>query len=101
VNGYSGFDPRDYDAGAFVLNGFPSPDALGLADELGVRYVLIRTTAVGYLAADTRAYLDQDGVGSWDDDLALERIAQIPPERLAGFGRFGEAYLVELRPPPG
>jgi hypothetical protein len=100
VNGYSGFDPRDYDAGAYVLNGFPSPDALSLADGLGVRYVVIRTDAVGYIEPVTKAYLDQDGVGSWDDALSLERIGQIPPERLAGIGHFGAAWLVELRPPP-
>jgi hypothetical protein len=101
VNGYSGFDPRDYDAGAFVLNGFPSADALSLIDELGVRYVVIRTDAVGYIEPVTKAYLDQDGVGSWDDALALQRIGQIPPERIASVGHFGAAWLVELKPPPG
>jgi hypothetical protein len=101
VNGYSGFDPHDYDAGAFILNGFPSTDALALADELGVRYVVIRTDAVGYIEPVTKAYLDQGGVGSWDDALALERIGEIPPDRVASVGHFGAAWLVELRPPPG
>ncbi len=101
VNGYSGFDPHDYDAGAFTLNGFPSADALALADELGVRYVVIRTDAVGYIEPITKAALNSDGVGSWDDDLALERIGAIPPDRVAAVGHFGAAWLVELRPPPG
>jgi hypothetical protein len=101
VNGYSGFDPRDYDAGAYVLNGFPSTDALSLADDLGVRYVVIRTDAVGYIEPITKAYLNQDGVGSWDDALALERIGEIPPGRVANVGHFGDAWLVELEPPTG
>jgi hypothetical protein len=98
VNGYSGFDPPDYDARAFIFNGFPSTDALAQADDMGVRYVVIRTNAVGYQDPAVRAYLDADGVGSWDDALAQQRISQIPPDRVANVGRYGEAWLVELRP---
>src|SRR5262249_30501716 len=101
VNGYSGFQPRDYDAGAWQLNGFPAPDALDLADQLGVRYVVIRTDAVGWTDAATRDVLNTDGVRAWDDDLALSRIRQIPSDGLANVGRLGEAWLVELTAPSG
>lgn len=41
VNGYSDHIPQDFRDNARALSAFPTPDSMAIADELGVRYVLI------------------------------------------------------------
>jgi hypothetical protein len=101
VNGYSGFEPPGFAAIVNTLNTFPAPDALALADELGVRYVVIRTDLVGWYPPEMEAVLDVDGVGRWDPDLVEGRLAALDPDRVASVGQFGAAWLVELTPAPG
>jgi hypothetical protein len=98
VNGYSGFDPTWYADATAVLNDFPAPAALAAADDLGVRYVVIRTDTAGWYDPATEAVLDGSGYGAWDDALTAERLAAIPPDRLASVAQFGAAWLVELTP---
>jgi hypothetical protein len=98
VNGYSGIDPVWYASATAVLNDFPASDALVTVDDLGVRYVVIRTDTAGWYDPAIETVLDGSGYGRWDEALAAERLASIPPERLASVERFGAAWLVELTP---
>jgi hypothetical protein len=101
VNGYSGFEPPGFGLTASTLNTFPSPAALALADELGVRYVVIRTDTVGWFPPELEAALDIDGVGRWDPDLVADRLAALDPARVASVEQVGAAWLLELTPPTG
>ncbi|HEX7095980.1 MAG TPA: hypothetical protein VF183_08850 [Acidimicrobiales bacterium] len=81
-NGYSGEFPTDYLERAVVLNTFPSPDSLRLADELGIRFVVLHTTSTGEAGALSEA----DAEAKLDD---------LPPGLRAH--RFGSAWLVDLQ----
>jgi hypothetical protein len=83
VNGYSGFQPPDFDKTQAALNGFPSPDALGLLRLLGVRYVVLRTALVGELTPPVEDVpsVAREGIFS---DAEARAILQDLPARLAG-----------------
>ena len=97
VNGYSGFQPKGFDAEAAALDHFPAPDALALARQVGVRYVVLRTKLVGELTpASARASVDKDGAGRYDPQTAADLVAQLPKGAAATVEKLPGGYLVEL-----
>ncbi|HWS46337.1 MAG TPA: hypothetical protein VN636_10780, partial [Acidimicrobiia bacterium] len=80
VNGYSGFQPKNYDALAASLDAFPDPDALSTLRRLGVRYVILRTALVGELTPRVEvAQVGKDGAGRYDPATVARILAAIPP----------------------
>ena len=59
VNGYSGHVPVDYEFHANLLDAFPSPEALAIAAELEVRYVVLHTGSEQGFAALTESDADR------------------------------------------
>lgn len=97
VNGYSGYSPPDYEVSIDLFNGLAkggpaSPETLARLDELGVRYIVIRTAPVD-------PDLAGPGVAFEDDAAAARIVAALPPARVEGVSREGAALLVRLRPP--
>jgi hypothetical protein len=95
VNGYSGYSPPGYERSIDLFNGLAkggpaSPEALARLDELGVRYVVIRTKPVDP---------NMTGPGiAFEDEAAADRIvASLPAERVERVSREGAAVLVQLR----
>jgi len=100
VNGVSGFQPGQFDRLAPLMNLFPARDTLTAVDDLGVRYVIIRTTIPMDLGPERRPLFERDGIGVFDDEHARAVIDAIPHERVARVQHLGAAYLVELTPAP-
>jgi hypothetical protein len=96
VSGYSGFAPPDFDTTAAILERFPGEDAFALLDELGVRYVLLRTGIPNGLTDLQAATVALDGVGRYAEARARDIIEALPEERVARVDRIGDAWLVEL-----
>jgi hypothetical protein len=97
VNGYSGFQPKGFDTEAAVLNHFPAPDALALAHQLRVRYVVLRTKLVGDVSPATAIpAVDRNGAGRYDDQTAADLVAALPPGAAGPPVRLEGGYLVEL-----
>jgi hypothetical protein len=98
VNGYSGYEPHDFERVAAALNSFPAPRAVVALDALGVRYVIVRRSIVGDFDAGTRAQLEaaQPAV----DLDAVARLEASPPPWAASVRRIGDATLVTLAPRP-
>jgi hypothetical protein len=97
VNGYSGFQPKDFDKVRAVLDGFPDPSALYETRRLGVRYVVLRTQLVGTSTPSSlRPVLDRAGVGRYSDATARGIISQLPRDAVARVDRLAGAYLIEL-----
>ncbi len=98
VNGYSGFQPKGFDALAATLDAFPSPSALAAARALGVRYVVIRTALVGPVTPSVLTpVLAADGAGRYDATTAGAIVDRIPPGALQAPPRpLPGGYLLEL-----
>lgn len=88
VNGYSGFLPKGYGELAAALASFPSEAAWDRIDELGVRYLVLRTASAG---PDLGA-----GVTHYDARTAASIVRGLPPERVRRATRHGGGWLVEL-----
>jgi hypothetical protein len=99
VNGYSAFVPPGFEARAADLETFPQAASLRRIDELHVRYVILRTTPAGRFTQTFKHVIEADGVGAYAPATAEARLAALPPSRVARVDRYGEAWLVELRPP--
>lgn len=97
VNGYSGFDPPGFAEVAIDLNEFPNFDSFHWIDKFAVRYVVLRTAPIGTPEVELAR---EEGRGFLSVSDVERKIALIPPERLARVTRLGEAYLLELLPPP-
>ena len=97
ISGYSGFAPPDFDEKAAVLESFPSDEAFDLIDELGIRYVVLRTGIPNGLTDFQAEVVGSDGVGVFSDERARAVIAAIPPDRVAHVDHYGDAWLIELR----
>src|SRR5207253_11140741 len=98
VNGYSGYSPPDYEVAIDRFNGLARggpapPETLKLLDDLGVRYIVIRTAPVD-------PDLTGPGIAFEDEAAAARTVAALPPDRVEGVTREGAALLVRLRPPP-
>jgi hypothetical protein len=83
-NGYSGYWPPDYVAKTQTFNTFPSPEALDLARQLGVRYVILHVGATY-------------GYDQLSEEQARTIIDHLPPTAHAA--RYGNSWLVDLGPP--
>ena len=99
VSGYSGFAPPDFDTTARILETFPSDDAFALVDELGVRYVVLRTGVPNGLEEFQEDVVGTDGVGLYSEDSAQAILDALPRERVERVDRFGDAWLIQLRAP--
>jgi hypothetical protein len=98
VNGYSGFRPKGFDTEAAVLDHFPAPDALKLARQLGVRYVVLRTRLVGELSPTIAApVVDINAAGRYDPEVAAGLVAALPPGTALPAVELPGGYLVELK----
>lgn len=97
VNGYTGYFPPGYLTTVDLLNsladpGPATPAALARLDDLGVRYIVIRTAAFA-------AHLAIPGVTYYTPEQAAEVVSSIPGERISAVDREGDALLLRLRPP--
>ena len=96
VNGYSGYSPPGYEHEIDVFNGLANPapaDAMPQLDQLGVRYIVIRTAS-----ADPQLAIA--GVTYDDPGTAARIVAALPASRVESVTSAGAAVLIRLRPPP-
>lgn len=99
VNGYSGFQPKNFDAIAAELDQFPSPGALTEVRILGVRYVVLRTRLVGALSpAVLTAQMGRDGVGVYSDASARRILDSLPKAAVKSIVKLPGGYVLELNP---
>ncbi len=98
VGGYSGFWPRDYLEQVALLRTFPSPAALERLDQLGVRYVVLRTAPIPFDLAWAEQKVAESGLGWMDPATAAAVVAAIPAQRVDTVERVDGAVLVTLRP---
>jgi len=97
LNGYSGFEPKDFDAFAAGVNAFPDQDAIATLRGLGVRYVVLRTALVGVLNPKVLlAQLTRDGAGLYTPATAERMVKEIPPAAVARVDHLAGGYLIEL-----
>jgi hypothetical protein len=102
VNGYSGYEPPGYGELAAALNTFPAEPAIAALRSLDVRYVVLRTTIVGYHADGRRGFLAT--YGTLDParlritGAHLRTIRDRLPADVTDLGRTGDAVLLEVRP---
>ncbi len=82
---------------AATLESFPSDAAFDLIDDLGVRYVVLRTGIPNGLTASQAEGVDRDGVGVYSDAHARAIVDALPPDRVAHVDQYGDAWLIELR----
>jgi len=99
VNGYSGFQPADYDTVARDFNDFPSPTALYEARRLGVRYIVLRTRVVGGPLRGL-PQLGADGGGRYTAATAQDMLRRLPPGIAQRIDHLPGGYLIALAPPP-
>lgn len=95
VNGTSGYGPEGFEQVANDLETFPAPGAFERIDRLGIRYVVLRTAAVG--GPDSTA-LSRDGKAAYLPFTVRKMLADAPDERIASVERHGDAVLVEINP---
>ena len=102
VNGYSGFQPPNFDGRAALLNRFPASDAITEAQHIGVRYIVLRTTLVSTdLPADQLQHLNTDGIGRYTLAHAKSIIQNLPPNAVIQTQRLAGGYLIQLDPVAG
>jgi hypothetical protein len=102
VNGYSGFQPPNFDGRAALLNRFPASDAITEAQHIGVRYIVLRTTVVSTdLPADQLQHLNTDGIGRYTLAHAKSIIQNLPPNAVIQTQRLAGGYLIQLDPVAG
>jgi hypothetical protein len=97
VNGYSGFQPKNFDQVRAKLDGFPDPSALYEARRLGVRYIVLRTKLIGPTPAYLVPFLGPPGVGRYSDATARNMLEQLPRDAVVRVDHLPGAYLIELR----
>lgn len=95
VNGYSGWQPQNFIALTTALNSFPSTEAFASLDEIGVRYVVLRTKAVGDFPPEL-TYVYSDGMGRMSSERADAIVNSLPADRVDRVDRYKGAILIEL-----
>lgn len=95
VNGISALAPPQFELVVDSLNDFPAPNALQFVDFYRIKHVIMRLSPVGHFPPGHR--INEPGITFYEEDLARDKIAQIPPDRLVRVDRIGDAYLIELR----
>ncbi len=98
VNGYSGFAPPDFDRLTQIVNSFPKPDAIRTLDDLGVRYVVLRTS-IPVVLPSYHLPLVAGEVGAYGTVQARLIVARIPADRLARSAEVPGGIVVELTRP--
>jgi hypothetical protein len=100
VNGYSGFQPKGFDAVAAALDDFPSPSSIAEARKLGVRYIVLRTRIPGVLTPPVSALpqLGANGALAYDAATAKAMIDRLPADAVSDVTPLPGGYLVTLRP---
>lgn len=97
LNGYSGFQPKNFDSLAVTANHFPDPDAIAILRQLDVRYVVLRTKLIGELnPASVLPQIAQDGQGLYATTTADRLVKQIPRGAAVRIDHLVGGYLVEL-----
>jgi hypothetical protein len=97
INGYSGFQPKDFDQIAATLNTFPEQGALNEARSLGVRYIVLRTEPIGTLTPSVlEPRVDKNGAGLYDDATARDIINRLPPGTARNVERVAGGYIIDL-----
>jgi hypothetical protein len=101
INGYSGFQPKDFDAEIAVLNKFPNEAAIAEARRLGVRYVVLRTALVGpvtpkVIVEAEPPHLARDKVGVYSDATAAQLLKELPPGVAKDVQRVEGGYVVDI-----
>ncbi len=97
VNGYSGYEPKNFSRISAILDTFPTPPALAQADDLGVHYILLRTHLPGTITpAGYNAIANQNGVGVLTDATARAMIADAPHGTIANVQALPGGYLLTL-----
>jgi hypothetical protein len=98
VNGYSGYTAPGYVESVDLFNAIGAdgpirPEALARLDQLGVRYIVVRTAPIA-------PHMDLPGVSYYSEAQAEAVVEALPAERVEGVTRHGAAVLVRLREPP-
>jgi hypothetical protein len=97
VNGYSGFEPKNFVVRAAILNEFPSAGSLALAHTLGVRYIVLRTQLVGALSpAELTPQLAKDGVGLYAESTVRRLLSSMPKGAAARIDHRPGGFIIEL-----
>lgn len=101
INGYSGFQPKDFDAETSAVNQFPAEPAIAKLRQLGVRYVVLRTKLVGpvmpgVLVDRSAPYLGHDGVGVYSDATAQAILHRMPSGLTKDVVPLDGGYLIDL-----
>jgi hypothetical protein len=101
INGYSGFQPKNFDAEVATLNKFPSAAAIAEARRLGVRYIVLRTALVGpvtprVIVQAESPHLARDKVGIYSEATAAQLLKQLPPGVAKDVQRLDGGYLVDI-----
>ncbi len=97
VNGYSGYEPKNFSRISAILDTFPTPPALAQARQLGVHYVILRTRLPGTITPNGyNAVANQNGVGILTDATARAMIASAPRGLIANVEVLPGGYLLTL-----
>jgi len=97
VNGYSGFQSKNFDEIAATLDDFPEQSALTEARTLGVRYVVLRTSLVGALTpAILEPQLEKNTVGLYTDATARDMITRLPPGFVRRVDHVPGGYILDI-----
>ena len=94
VNGYSGFQPKDFDTEVAELNTFPSMPSINLARELGVRYVVLRTQPIP--PAPPTPYTKDDRLSYYSARAAARVVDLLPPGVVSSTTKLSGGYLLDL-----
>lgn len=96
VNGYSGFEPIDYEESVQKINDFPSSESLAELNRLGVRYIVLHSGPVDTGMDDLSALLNDSGTAFFTTDEVERRIELIPPGAVDETIRANDGVIVVL-----
>jgi hypothetical protein len=97
INGYSGYEPKNFSLISAILDTFPTAPALAQAHKLDVHYIILRTHLPGSITPnDYNPIANQNGVGILTDPTARAMIATAPPGVIATTQTLPGGYLLTL-----
>ncbi len=98
VNGYSGYEPKNFSLDTAILDTFPTAPALAQLRTFGVRYVILRTRLPGPITPSSyNAIANENGVGVLTDATARAMIKDAPAGVIASTRTLPGGYLLTLR----
>ncbi len=99
VNGYSGYEPRDYEATVASLSSFPSEASIKTLREIGVRYVVVDFAALArYRRGGAEAAFDRSPLPDLSEDVAELKAMTDARAELTERADFAEIVVYELNP---